>query len=253
MNAPLNIVQITDLHIAHPPRTLPDSTVTTEQSLRTVLETIARDEAPEFMLCTGDLANHPEPAAYALLHRIVGDDGCPIYWLPGNHDDPEMAMAAGRSRLRWDGHVLAGNWLIVMLDSHREGRIDGWLAAAELRRLDATLTRHRDHHALVCLHHHPVPMESRWLDHHILKNREAFLTVIDRHPNVRGIVWGHVHQPWEGRHGDIRLIGTPSTCFQFLPRQADFAFDTRPPAYRRFRLLEDGNFTTELIFCELSL
>ncbi len=253
MNAPLDIVQITDLHIAHPPRKLPDSSLTTQDSLWTVLETIARDESPDFMLCTGDLANHPEPEAYALLHRIIGNDGCPIYCLPGNHDDPQMAQNAGASRLRWDKTVIAGGWLIVMLDSHVDGRIDGRLSDAELTLLDETLTRHRDRHALVCLHHHPVPMESRWLDNHILKNADEFFAITDRHANVRGIVWGHVHQQWEGRRGDVRLVGTPSTCFQFLPRQDDFAFDTLPPAYRRFRLEADGNFTSELIFCELSL
>ena len=253
MNAPIDFIQITDLHIAEPPRPLPDSTMNTEDSLWLVLRTIERDEAPAFMLCTGDLANEPAPEAYARLHEMIGNDGCPIHCLPGNHDDPDMARDAGQSRLRWDATVEAGNWLIVMLDSHVPGRIDGRLSDAELKRLEQTLARHPDRHALVCLHHHPVPMESRWLDNHILKNADAFFAVIDRHPQVRGIVWGHVHQAWAGRRNGVELIGTPSTCFQFLPRADDFAFDSLPPAYRRFRLHADGNFTSEPIFCELTL
>ena len=222
----------------------------TVDSLRLVLQTIEHNENPAFMLCTGDLANDPAPEAYAKLHRMVGADGCPIYCLPGNHDDPEMARNAGHSRLRWDETVEAGNWLIIMLDSHVPGRIDGRLPKSELNRLEQTLARHPDRHTLICLHHHPVAMQSRWLDNHILKNADEFFAIIDRHPQVRGIVWGHVHQAWAGRRNGVELIGTPSTCFQFQPRTDDFAFDERPPAYRRFRLHANGNFTSEPIFCE---
>jgi len=256
VDTPLDIIQITDLHIAHPPRKLPDSSLTTKDSLEVVLQTIARDEDPAFMLCTGDLANHPDPIAYRHIHEIVGVDGCPVYCLPGNHDDPLMAQEAATlqpSRLEWCRVITRGNWVIIMLDSHVEGRIDGRLAATELAFLEQTLTAHPDHHALICLHHHPEPMQSRWLDNHILKNATEFYLVTDKHPQLRAILWGHVHQAWSGQRGQVQLHATPSTCFQFLPRSDDFAFDQRPPAYRRIRLHSDGNFTSSVNFCELTL
>ncbi len=256
MDTPLDIIQITDLHIAQPPRKLPDSALTTEDSLETVLQAIARDEDPAFMLCTGDLANHPDPIAYQRIHEIFGADGCPVYCLPGNHDDPAMAQQAAKaqpSRLRWNKVITTGNWVIIMLDSHVEGRIDGRLAATELAFLDQALTAHPDHHALICLHHHPEPMQSRWLDNHILQNAAEFYMVADKHPQLRAVLWGHVHQSWSGQRGQVQLLSTPSTCFQFLPRNDEFAFDTLPPAYRRIRLHPDGNFTSSVIFCELTL
>jgi len=256
VDTPLDIIQITDLHIAHPPRKLPDSSLTTEDSLMTVLRTIERDEEPAFLLCTGDLANHPDPTAYRRLHEIFGTDGCPVYCLPGNHDDPAMAQQAAiaqPSRLRWSKVITHGNWVIIMLDSHIEGRIDGRLSDSELRFLDQTLAAHADHEAVVCLHHHSEPMQSRWLDNHILQNPAEFYAVTDQYPQLRAILWGHVHQAWAGYRGHTQLLSTPSTCFQFLPRSDDFAFDTRPPAYRRIQLHPNGDFTSKLIFCELTL
>jgi Icc protein len=48
-------------------------------------------------------------------------------------------------------------------DSYDPGCVGGRLTAAELERLDAELARSA-RHSMVCLHHHPVPMGSRWLD-----------------------------------------------------------------------------------------
>ena len=88
-----------------------------------------------------------------------------------------------------------GLWRIVLLDSTIAGSAAGRLSAqtpggAGVGAAPAAPQRH----ALVCLHHHPVPMDSRWLDRVGLQNAAEFFDVIDRHPNVRGIVWGHVHQ-----------------------------------------------------------
>ena len=255
MKKSLDIIQITDLHVATPPRNLPGSALTTEDSLSQVLESVCQ-ESPQFLLCTGDLTNHPGTRAYERLRDLMTDANCPVYCLPGNHDDPEMGKRITEtpsSPMRWRRVIEHDPWLIVMLDSHVEGKIYGRLPAGELDFLQATLQAHPDRHILVCLHHHPVPMNSEWLDGHILKNPDDFFAVIDRHPQVRGIVWGHVHQEYTGQHRDVQLIGTPSTCFQFLPESEDFAFDTLPPAYRRLRLESDGKITTKLIYRELTL
>ena len=81
-----------------------------------------------------------------------------------------------------------------------------------------------------------------------LRNAAAFWAVADRHPNLRAVAWGHVHQAFDaeraGPHGPVRLLGTPSTCAQFLPRSDDFRMDTRPPAWRWIDLHPDGSLST---------
>jgi Icc protein len=135
-------------------------------------------------------------------------------------------------------------WLFVMLDSTVPGKDHGRLAAAELLRLDAALAQHRDAHALVCLHHHPVPHGSRWLDELMVRNADDLFAVLDRHAGVRGLAWGHTHQPHDASRGRVRLMGTPSTCMQFTQDSPEFAVDGRPPAYRWMQLADDGTLET---------
>jgi Icc protein len=140
--------------------------------------------------------------------------------------------------------------MVVMLDSTVAGSHHGHLDASELARLDAALASQQGAYALVCLHHHPVPHGSAWLDRLMLDNADEFFGVLARHPNVRGLAWGHTHQPFEGRREQIRLMGTPSTCMQFTQNADEFAVDERPPAYRWMELGDDGRIETGVEWVE---
>ncbi len=201
---------------------------------------------PRALLLTGDLV-HDDAAGYAELRTQFGNAGVPVHCLPGNHDTAEEL----RNGLPDPPFVhefaqrLAG-WLIVTLDSTVAGANHGHLAAAELARLDEALGKHTNVPALVCLHHHPVPHGSRWLDKLMLDNAEQLFAVLAQYPLVRGLLWGHTHQPFEGMHGRVRLMGTPSTCMQFAQNADEFAVDARPPAYRWLELDDDGGLETGL-------
>jgi Icc protein len=141
------------------------------------------------------------------------------------------------------GTYRAAGWQFVMLDSYDAGHAGGRLTLQELERLDRALHEAREH-AMVCLHHQPIDMESRWLDSVGLANPEDFWRIIDRHPHVRAVTWGHVHQELDSQRGSVRLFATPSTGAQFLPKSDRFAVDSRPPAYRPFTLHPDGRIET---------
>jgi len=140
----------------------------------------------------------------------------------------------------------------VLLDSSLPNSARGRLSKQTLATLDSSLSSADGKHTLVCLHHHPVPMSSRWLDQVGLENSAEFFDVIDRHKNVRAIVWGHVHQAYDGLRKNVRLLATPSTCAQFLPRADEFAVDARPPAYRTLQLQPDGTLVTEVVWVDSS-
>ena len=103
-------------------------------------------------------------------------------------------------------------------------------------------------HAMVCLHHPPVTMGSRWLDTVGLDNGDELLQRLSESERVRLTIFGHVHQDYDANHHGIRIIATPSTCRQFTPRSDDFAVDDNPPAYRRFELWPDGGVDHELVW-----
>jgi 3',5'-cyclic-AMP phosphodiesterase len=210
----------------------------------------ARDWPPDALLATGDLVQD-DPGGYAHFRRVFGALGVPVLCLPGNHDEPQ----AMRTELAGEPFVLGGffdlgRWRIVLLDSCIPGAASGALSAQALAELDAALATAGTRHCLVCLHHHPVPMGSRWLDRVGLTNATEFLHTIDAHQNVRGVVWGHVHQAYDGLRKGVRLLATPSTCAQFLPNTDQFAVDPRPPAYRTLELRADGTLLTEVVWVE---
>lgn len=209
-----------------------------------------RDWPVDAMLVTGDIVQD-DPAGYPHFKRLFADFGVPVLCLPGNHDDPlAMRSALGEKPFVLGGHVDLGAWRIVLLDSCVAGSAGGRLSAAALSDLDRALAGAPSKHVLVCLHHHPVSMSSRWLDQVGLENAGEFLTVIDKHRNVRAVVWGHVHQAYDSLRKGVRLISTPSTCAQFMPHADQFEVDVRPPAYRTFELKPDGTLLTEVVWIE---
>ena len=55
---------------------------------------------------------------------------------------------------------------------------------------------------------------------------EALFTVLDRFPQVRAVLWGHVHQEIDRERNGVRLLASPSTCIQFAPGSEDFNVST---------------------------
>src|SRR5690554_5951830 len=127
-----------------------------------------------------------------------------------------------------------------MLDSSVHGKVHGELSADELTFLDQTLSEHSGLPAMVCLHHHPVDIGSDWMNQIGLKNREAIWQVIDRHTNVRCVLWGHIHQELQQQRNGVQLMASPSTCIQFTRGSTDFAVEPLAPGYRWFELDPSG-------------
>jgi Icc protein len=210
----------------------------------------ARAWPPDALLVTGDIVQD-DPGGYTHFRRLFGPLGLPVLCLPGNHDEPEaMRRELDRAPFLLGGHHDLGPWRIVLLDSCIPGSASGRLSETTLAALEKSLASAGDRHVMVCLHHHPMPMSSRWLDRVGLENADEFLHVTDAHPNVRAIVWGHVHQNYDGMRKGVRLLATPSTCAQFLPNADDFAVDRRPPGYRTLELRADGSVVTEVVWVE---
>lgn len=241
--APLRIVQITDLHLKTEPSRLWGADV--DAGLNAVLAQIrARNPAPDFVLATGDLVGD-EPEAYGRLREILESLDVPVYCLPGNHDFPAaMGQALRGGLVRWERHLVAGNWQLVLLDTSFPGTPVGHLAPGELALLDTALAAHPELHALVCLHHNPLPVDTIWLDTMTVVNGEALFAVLERYPRVRAVVWGHIHGEFAGRRSNIQLFATPATSVQFKPNTPEPLVDELPPGYRWFELYPDGTLET---------
>jgi len=241
----IRVLQITDTHL------FADSSgsllgLNTEQSLNAVKADVRLNRLPaDIILATGDLVHDGTPAAYRRIFSHLESFGLPVYCLPGNHDEATaMQHTLAEGTVKYTPSADQGDWHFIFLDSTIAGSEGAHLSEQTLELLEQQLQAAPGKHTLVCLHHQPVPMGSRWLDTMAVDNPEAFFTIIDRHPQVRGILWGHVHQSFEDMHRDVRLMSSPSTCIQFLPGSDDFAVDTATPGYRWLDLHPDGSITT---------
>lgn len=240
----MRLLQFTDTHLTGSPDTLVRGVATDATLRRCLADARRRHPEPSALLLTGDLVQD-DPRGYPRLRGYFGGAGVPVFCLPGNHDSPaELRRELAGPPFVHELANRCGSWLILMLNSSVPGVHHGHLSAAELTRADQALAAHPDAHALVCLHHHPVAHGSRWLDELMLDNATDLFAVLERYPRVRGLLWGHTHQPLDDARGTLRLMGTPSTCMQFATGADEFLLDSRPPAYRWLQLGDDGNLET---------
>ena len=228
--------------------------VDTDASLLGVLEhAAASGRQPDIVLATGDIAQQARESTYKRFVDYVGHyfPGVPLRWLAGNHDAIMPMTRIGRRR----GPSLSahcGAWHFALLDSHLEGHVPGRFSDAELAALDAELASAPGRFSLIGFHHHPLPVGSQWIDTQLIDNADALFAIVDAHPRVRGLIFGHVHQQvdglWRSAAGiDVRVLGTPSTCFQFLPNSDDYALDEdAAPGYRWLELRADGHIGTHV-------
>jgi 3',5'-cyclic-AMP phosphodiesterase len=242
---PKRLLQLSDLHLRADPQGFLRGVVTLD-SLRDCWAEAQTAGPYDAVLLSGDLVQD-EPAGYAHLQHLFAQATMPVLCIPGNHDDPvALEQAFDSPPFQTLGCLRLDPWVIVALDSTQPGRDSGALSDEELTRLDETLTRFGDRPALIALHHPPVALGSRWIDALGLQEAERFWAVIDRHANVRCVVFGHAHQTHQSIRNGICVLGAPATSAQFLPASDDFAIDDRPPGWRVISLHADGRLSTDV-------
>jgi Icc protein len=249
-NKPLRLLQFTDSHVSGDEDGRVRG-VDTLASFASCLEHARRHHAPvDAILLTGDLVQD-DSRGYLRLATLFSGTRAPVHCIPGNHDLPgEMADLLSRRPFSTDPVVRCDEWTLVLLDSSVEGAGHGEIGEEALGVLDDVLGRYGDTHALVVLHHHPLPTGSPWLDDIMLREPQRLLEVLGRHDNVRGLLWGHVHQAFDALQDGVAMMATPSTCFQFVPGCQRFDLDGRPPGYRWLHLYPDGRIESRVVWLD---
>ena len=247
----LRLLHITDPHLHAQAESRMRGVVTFDTFRDVVEQAMTNTRAPDVIVATGDLVQDETRAGYERFKGVLAPFNTPVLCIPGNHDAPNiMGSVLNDAPFQVNGSYQAGGWLLIMLNSFARGGDAGRLDQEELGRLRDTLHEHDSLHTLICLHHHPLPMGSRWLDGVALCNPDDLFNIVAAAPQVRGILWGHVHQASDRLRDNIRMMSTPSTCSQFRPFSDDFAIDARPPGFRWLDLRPDGKIDTEVIWLD---
>ncbi len=249
---PLSLLQISDTHL-HATTDSRMRGVNTYDTFRAVLDKAqsCQEWPADAVLVSGDIVQDESRAGYEMFRSEMASLGVDVLCLPGNHDDPKlMDEILSGAPFRFCGSTRIDNWSLILLNTFLTGEDAGGLGARRLEALAASLRDHATQHVLVCMHHQPLNMGSTWLDGVGLRDADRFLEIIDENPNVRGVLWGHVHQASDRTRGNVRFMSAPSTCSQFLPGSDFFAIDSRPPGMRWLKLHQDGRLDTEVVWVE---
>ena len=165
----------------------------------------------------------------------------------GNHDDFSlMQQYLNSAQVNCDKQLILKGWQIISLNSKKEADQGGYLETKELDFLDEQLKSHAHLHTVIAVHHHPVPTKSLWMDKMIIKNNDQLFTLLLKYPQVKAITCGHIHQQLDISENNIRIYGSPATCFQFKPECREYTLDNKKPGYRIVKLYEDSSIQSNI-------
>ena len=263
----MRILQLSDPHLLADPAGLcrgrPSLTLL-RHGLTSALAQLAREGIePDRLLISGDLCHDETWSGYARLRDLLADDPAlpSAALLPGNHEHlPRLRAALGRhAALAPDRLTLGtgvGSWRLLLLDSHCPGRVGGRLGATQLAWLDRELLQASGEGswALLAVHHPPGPIGDALLDTIALEDGDALLALLAERPAARGLVFGHIHQHWQGwlpGPAGRPLLGCPSTLCPFPAVQPCPLGRPNDPGGRLLELAATGEIRHRLLRWDL--
>jgi 3',5'-cyclic-AMP phosphodiesterase len=242
MSKPWQLVQLSDPHIGAT-WAAGDAQVKLAAAVDRVREL---PDSPEVVLVTGDLTEHGDGAEYEIARRELSRLEAPLYVLPGNHDDREVLREVfelgGEAGTPIAYSADLGPMRLVVIDSSVPNEAWGRLDDEQLAWLDAELAEAQGQATMLAMHHPPlrtgsVPWDAIGLP---TRDRLALGEVLERHPQVRRVVAGHVHIPIVSAVGGCPVLAAPSTYDQarFELGADSISFGTEPPGYAIHALLD---------------
>jgi 3',5'-cyclic-AMP phosphodiesterase len=252
MENSIKILHITDLHL------LEDKEshflgINPYESLLAVSDHIEKEQQkPDFVIISGDFSQDYSIKSYELAKEIIKKFSCPVFAIPGNHDNPSLLkkILYNSGDVCSDKQLIADNWRILLLNTQFVGKVHGFLSAEELNFLEKEFATNQSISTLIFLHHHVLPTECLWLNKIGLINANDFLELITHKNNIKIVACGHIHQEFDSMHNGIRFLATPSTCFQFATNSLGFQLAPLMPGYRWLELYPNGTHTTKVMRIE---
>lgn len=235
----VRILQVTDTHVfENPDQQLYRRPV--DDNLRRTLDKAAERGPYDLVLLTGDIAEDGLQGTYSRVRKLVEPLADGVLAIPGNHDTPEALY-----RVFPEKEVQVGNWLILGLNSHWPGHVEGRIAETELQWLRDRLATADTDHVMVAVHHPPhFPCQQ---GHCGMDSASQVSEVLSEHA-VRVVVSGHVHDDYAHQVGRTLYATGPSTCIGFDHDPAGHKASLLPPGAIVYELETEGSVSRHAIY-----
>ncbi|HAS44969.1 MAG TPA: phosphodiesterase [Microscillaceae bacterium] len=239
MDNTLRFAQISDLHL-YAQKDFVYHEHNTYQTFVQVID-LLKDEIEDldFILLTGDMAAKQEKEVYYHIDELITPLGVKWHWLPGNHDSATLMQAvAPKLGVQTTRVFEAKGWRFILLNSvdPEEQAVEGILPPEELQFLNQHLRDAPDTSTIVALHHQPIALPGAWVDPLGLQNKEEFYAIVDQHPQIKAVIFGHIHHAKLWERNQIQYLAAPATSYQFNPYTPEFSLDLLAPGYRLYTL-----------------
>ena len=240
----ISLIQITDPHLTENKKTKVKEW-STHESFEQIVAFIEKNESPDFIVATGDISNDGTKKSYIAYQKGIGRFNKPVYTILGNHDNHKNFRTVFGTKFRSIEKItLSETWLMIAIDSTSKKRESGYITKQQMDSLRKLIKNNKDKNIVIFLHHQPIKM-GFWIDQVGLKNSDFFTASIANQSNIKAVVWGHVHYESENSLRSIKMLSTPSTCYQFCGNAQKP--DTNKPGYRKINLFESGKIETEVV------
>jgi 3',5'-cyclic AMP phosphodiesterase CpdA len=246
---PFLLLQISDTHLGADWEDVdPDQCLL--RAVEAILELPQRADA---LLISGDLTQNGTAEQYARVRELVAPLDLRAHVLPGNHDlrGPlrEAFGLPGKGQEHASHAVDLGPLRLVCLDSTIPGAEAGALDEGRIEWLEATLAAEPAAPTVLAMHHPPLSTAVPSFDAIGLAPqwREALAEVLERHPQVRRVVAGHVHRTIVAELAGRAVVSIPSTYLQSVMKIEPAPIEMVPdPAGFAVHALRDGVLTTHV-------
>lgn len=212
--AQYRLAQITDCHLLASSEDLYKG-VQPARYLAAIVAHLVQQQ-PDAVLLTGDVTQDHTPASYQLLSHIMAPLSCPVFCLPGNHDDVEqLAWLCEQAPFRPERSLNLDGWQLLLLNTKGDTPAGVFLPAEQHWLQQQCQQTDAEAIWLFC-HHHPVALNC-FIDKHGQQHQAALWQSINQQPRIRGIGHGHAHYAYHRRQQQVDIVGCPASSVQFLP------------------------------------
>jgi len=246
----LLIAQISDTHILTPASDHPAAELRADCLRRCIAD--INEQQPDAVIFTGDTVQHGQPEEYALLRELLEPLDAPLYLIPGNRDDNEALRTAFSDQPYLPGN---GDFLhytiedyalrLVAIDSTSVGERKGVFCPARQAWLDEVLSDQPNRPTLLFIHHPPFDVDDHYVGgYRRPEEADALSDIVSRHPQVVGMLCGHVHWPVERLWAGTSARIMPSIAVD-VRNGVDETEARERPIYMLHRLSSEAGFVSE--------